>query len=44
MEKLEVVFYDLLNDFVKKTHITPETEKNKAKRYRAEYMSREERL
>lgn len=33
----------LTNGFVKKTQKTPETEKNKAKRYRAEYLSREER-
>lgn len=33
----------LTNGFIKKTQKTPETEKDKAKKYRAEYLSRKER-
>ena len=33
----------LTNGFVKKTQKTPEAEKDKAKKYRAEYLSRKER-
>ena len=33
----------LTNGFVKKTPKTPEAEKDKAKKYRAEYLSRKER-